>query len=130
MIAAVGARNLSKVDAGVVQALMQARYQNSSRGQFISEDPVFLGDPRSQVLTDPQSLNSYSYANDNPITKSDPSGKCVENGCAIETLASVGFVAGVAGQYVGDVMQNHSNGVTGIAAYRPRSSGSQYLTAG
>jgi RHS repeat-associated protein len=53
---------------------MQARYQNSSRGQFISEDPVFLGDPRQQVLTDPQTLNSYSYANDNPITKSDPSG--------------------------------------------------------
>jgi hypothetical protein len=43
MIAAVGARNLSKFDAGVVHALMQARYQNSSRGQFISEDPVFLG---------------------------------------------------------------------------------------
>src|SRR5262249_27916320 len=54
---------------------MQARYQNSSRGQFISEDPVFLGDPRQQVLTDPQTLNSYSYANDNPITKSDPSGR-------------------------------------------------------
>jgi hypothetical protein len=41
----------------------------------LSEDPVFLGDPKSQVLTDPQSLNSYSYANDNPIVKSDPSGK-------------------------------------------------------
>jgi RHS repeat-associated protein len=75
MIAAVGARNLSKVDAGVVQVLMQARYQNSSRGQFISEDPVFLGDPKSQVLTDPQSLNSFGYANDNPITKSDPTGR-------------------------------------------------------
>jgi RHS repeat-associated protein len=53
---------------------MQARYQNSSRGQFISQDPVFLGDPSLQNLTDPQSLNSYSYANDNPINKSDPSG--------------------------------------------------------
>jgi len=40
----------------------------------LSEDPVFLGDPKQQVLTDPQSLNSYSYANDNPITKSDPTG--------------------------------------------------------
>jgi RHS repeat-associated protein len=53
---------------------MQARYQNSSRGQFVSEDPVFLGDPSQQNLKDPQSLNSYSYANDNPITKSDPTG--------------------------------------------------------
>jgi RHS repeat-associated protein len=53
---------------------MQARYQNPTRGQFISEDPVFLGDPSQQNLKDPQSLNSYSYANDNPIAKSDPTG--------------------------------------------------------
>jgi hypothetical protein len=36
---------------------------------------VFWGDPKQQVLSDPQSLNSYSYANDNPITKSDPNGR-------------------------------------------------------
>jgi RHS repeat-associated protein len=71
MTAAVGARNFFKVDAGVVHALLQARYYDGSKGEFLSEDPVFLGDPRQQVLTDPQSLNSYSYANDNPITKSD-----------------------------------------------------------
>jgi hypothetical protein len=28
-----------------------------------------------QNIIDPQSLNSYSYANDNPITSSDPTGK-------------------------------------------------------
>ncbi len=39
---------------------------------FISEDPIFLG--QNQNLTDPQSLNAYSYASDNPITKSDPGG--------------------------------------------------------
>jgi hypothetical protein len=77
-----------------------------------------------------QSLNSYSYANDNPITKSDPTGKCAEDGCVVETLASVGFLAGVTGQYVGDVMENHSSGVTGLAAYSPRSSAAQYVTAG
>src|SRR6267142_806289 len=75
MTAAVGARNLFKVDAGVVHALLQARYYDGSKGEFLSEDPVFLGDPRQQVLTDPQSLNSYSYANGNPITKSDPTGR-------------------------------------------------------
>src|SRR5262249_15240760 len=52
-----------------------ARYENPTRGQFVSEDPVFLGDPAQQNLKDPQSLNSYSYANDNPITKSDPNGR-------------------------------------------------------
>src|SRR5262252_8338894 len=53
---------------------LQARYYDGSKAEFLSEDPVFLGDPKQQVLTDPQSLNSYSYANDNPITTSDPKG--------------------------------------------------------
>ena len=54
---------------------LQARYYDGSKGEFLSEDPVFLGDPKQQVLTDPQSMNSYSYGNDNPITKSDPTGR-------------------------------------------------------
>jgi RHS repeat-associated protein len=74
MTDAVGARNPSKVDAGVVQALLQARYYDGSKGEFLSEDPVFLGNPKQQVLSDPQTLNSYSYGNDNPINKSDPLG--------------------------------------------------------
>jgi RHS repeat-associated protein len=74
---------------------MQARYQNSSRGQFISEDPSFLavGNPnqlkqltsqdQSLFLADPQQLNSYSYGRDNPITKSDPQGnQFCEAACA------------------------------------------------
>jgi RHS repeat-associated protein len=44
-----------------------ARFYNSSQGQFISEDPTFLGDPMQQGLLNPQNLNSYSYAIDNPI---------------------------------------------------------------
>jgi len=36
---------------------------------------VFLGPPSQQNLQDPQSLNSYSYSEDNPIVKEDPTGK-------------------------------------------------------
>ena len=54
---------------------LQARYYDPSRGQFLSEDPVFWENPKAQDLTNPQSLNSYSYANDNPITGKDPSGR-------------------------------------------------------
>src|SRR6266851_4604640 len=90
MTAAVGARSLFKVDAAVVHALLQARYYDGSKGEFLSEDPVFLGDPKQQVLTDPQSLNSYSYANDNPISKSDPTGRIA----GIDDLISFG-VGGV-----------------------------------
>src|SRR5262249_9112843 len=51
-----------------------APYYDPARGQFLSEDPTFLGNPLDQDLTNPQSLNSYSYANDNPITQKDPNG--------------------------------------------------------
>jgi RHS repeat-associated protein len=54
---------------------LNARYYNPSQGQFLPEDPLFWVDLKTQNLADPQSLNAYSYANDNPITKSDPSGK-------------------------------------------------------
>jgi RHS repeat-associated protein len=98
---------------------MQARYQNPSRGQFIAEDPAFLGDPSQQNLKDPQSLNSYSYANDNPITKNDPTGKCAEDGCFVE-LASIGalsgFAAGVVGQGVSDLRSGHLSSIGNYAA--------------
>jgi hypothetical protein len=40
----------------------------------LSEDPVFLGQPKQQNLQDPQNLNSYSYSEGNPIIKEDPNG--------------------------------------------------------
>src|SRR5262249_41945612 len=65
---------------------LQARYQDPQRGQFTSEDATFLaiGDPakvkgvtgfdQKTLLSDPQLLNSYSYARNNPITTKDPKG--------------------------------------------------------
>src|SRR5215472_4909664 len=53
---------------------LQARYYDGSKGEFLSEDPVFWGTPSKQDLQNPQDLNSYGYAADNPINRSDPSG--------------------------------------------------------
>jgi RHS repeat-associated protein len=50
------------------------RYYDSGRGQFLTEDPIFLGDPKGLDLRNPQSFNTYSYANGNPITNKDPKG--------------------------------------------------------
>jgi RHS repeat-associated protein len=91
---------------------LQARYYDSGRGQFLSEDPVFLGDPKGQNLQDPQSLNSYSYANDNPITGKDPNGKqCVlcaggEVGLSLTAQASFDTTFGQssAAVYGGDIV--------------------------
>lgn len=60
---------------------LNARYYDGSRGQFLSQDPVFLGlgvDQRTELaLMDPQLLNSYSYARNNPIINKDPDGEWV-----------------------------------------------------
>jgi RHS repeat-associated protein len=109
---------------------LNARYYNPAQGQFLSQDPVFLSNPKQQNLQDPQSLNAYSYSEDNPITKSDPSGKCLEDGCVVESLAAIGGTIGVGGRYIGDVMENRANGITGLQALEPRSSLAQYIAAG
>ena len=71
------AQILVEIRTSVVRDMLNARYYDSPQGQFISQDPIFLSS--SQNLTDPQSLNAYSYSEDNPITKSDPAGKqCIE----------------------------------------------------
>ncbi|WP_157641213.1 RHS repeat-associated core domain-containing protein [Longispora albida] len=44
-----------------------AREYDPGLGRFISADPLFES-------TDPQSLNGYAYAHNNPVTLSDPSG--------------------------------------------------------
>jgi RHS repeat-associated protein len=65
---------------------LNARYYQGSRGQFMSQDEVFLliGDPNGmkrltqremiEILADPQMINSYSYANNNPLILKDPTG--------------------------------------------------------
>lgn len=52
---------------------MNARYQDSRVGRFMSQDPVFW-QLSSVLLADPQQLNSYSYARNNPIIYKDPLG--------------------------------------------------------
>jgi len=81
------APTLVAIDAGVVHGLLNARYYDSARGQFLTEEPIFLniGDPaqvqqlsqqdQQRYLADPQQLNAYSYGRDNPINRKDTSGK-------------------------------------------------------
>ncbi|MEU6901659.1 RHS repeat domain-containing protein [Streptomyces virginiae] len=51
-----------------------AREYDPALGQFLSVDPVLA--PNSA-----QSLNGYAYADNNPATTADPTGKCAEIDC-------------------------------------------------
>jgi len=84
---------------------MGARYQNPEVGRFVSQDPAYLavGSPAQKNITgialndylaDPQSMNSYSYAKNNPLRLLDPlglfsleSGK-IESGDTLKDITS------------------------------------------
>jgi RHS repeat-associated protein len=70
---------------------LQNRYYDPSRGQFVTEDPAFWS--VNQNLTDPQSFNAYSYANDNPITGKDPNGLDDKNTGTIISLIEQAIAA-------------------------------------
>ncbi len=70
---------------------------------------MFLSEPKQKNLQDPQSLNSYSYANDNPITKSDPSGKCA-GPLIVPCIFIIGAGISSVTTYAGDVLSNINNG--------------------
>jgi len=52
-----------------------ARYYSANYGRFLSQDNVFLAiGENNGVLKDPQALDSYSYARNNPLRFVDPDG--------------------------------------------------------
>ena len=76
-------------DSGVGLNYMRARYEDPGRGQFLSQDPahLFIGDNGFKAkfgreleahLSNPQYLNSYSYAGNNPLVFRDPKGEAVD----------------------------------------------------
>lgn len=89
---------------------LNARYYDGGRGQFTSQDPVFLsiGSPTqlkqltqldlSDFLKDPQRQNSYNYGGGNPITNKDPSGLCFEPASFVVRA----FTAAAVGTLIGD----------------------------
>ncbi|MFD8978423.1 RHS repeat-associated core domain-containing protein [Streptomyces sp. NPDC059564] len=58
-----------------------AREYDPRTGTFLSVDPVL-------ILDAGQSFNAYSYANNSPLTTSDPSGLCAELDCPTRACAT------------------------------------------
>lgn len=70
------------VDTGL--SYMNARYYNGTIGRFISQDPLATESLQTEdnqkfqyLLANPQNWNTYSYALNNPLVASDPSGMIV-----------------------------------------------------
>src|SRR5207253_817647 len=60
---------------------LRARYYDTTLGRFASTDPL------QGSLTQPLSLNRYLYANSNPVSNVDPSGR--------ETLIELNIVVAI-----------------------------------
>ncbi|MFA6172018.1 MAG: RHS repeat-associated core domain-containing protein [Patescibacteria group bacterium] len=85
-------------DDGTDLYYMRARYQNPAIGRFISQDPVYLnignrdeieqktGKSYEVFLADPQNLNSYSYARNNPLKHVDVTGEYWESAIDVISL--------------------------------------------
>ncbi len=108
-------------DSGSGLNYLNARFYNGSQGDFLSEDPIFLSmgsvsttqQSVQSALSDPQSLNSYSYASDNPVSESDPTGKCPW--CI---TAAIGAATAVTGQFAFDMFTNVQTSGLNVGAYR------------
>jgi RHS repeat-associated protein len=61
-----------------------ARYYSGDIGRFLSPDPILIQD-----LTDPQSLNPYTYCFNNPLKFIDPTGMIVTWGEGFNSSAMV-----------------------------------------
>jgi len=110
-----------RTDAETSQNYLNNRYYVSTRGQFLSQDPVVnaLGTPELQqlmpayiidangipqsvsqniLLANPQMLNTYSYSLNNPIRYKDPTGK---SSLAIPGGVIGGAIGGPPGAIIG-----------------------------
>jgi RHS repeat-associated protein len=102
-----------------------ARYYSNGLGRFTTPDwsatpvPVPYAD-----LTDPQSLNQYSYVRNLPTTKADPDGHCFWDLCIGEVIvigitASEVLAAASTGAVLGATAGSMQNGRAPTGCYGP-----------
>src|SRR5262249_46287737 len=93
---------------------VEARYYASIQGRFTSTDPVMITAGR---LMDPQEVNLYNYARNNPLRFSDPTGEDIDDSALADNKDyqrwKKAFLATKAGQAEWDKYANdHSVTVT------------------
>ncbi|MGW0087340.1 RHS repeat-associated core domain-containing protein, partial [Streptomyces sp. NPDC003393] len=94
---------------------IDAREYDPTIGQFLSVDPVL-------DISNPQTLNGYSYAANNPVTYSDPDGRMLfpgDNSPGVDSGGGKGSQAISSGRFANDgcngcSSQNSSNGTAHV----------------
>ena len=99
---------------------LNSRFYNQEIGRFINADNFELILASKTALTD---KNLYAYCDNNPIVRVDHEGEFWE-------AIGIGFVAGVIGQYVADIIGNVKNGEKGFDVLKPTSSVRDYFASG
>ena len=95
MDALLGRSRTDHWTSGCDPALQRYRYQDSNIGRFTSMDAL-AGDP-----TEPLSLHKYLYANANPVSGIDPSGKITLTECVVTGAIIGGLTGMIYGAYRG-----------------------------
>src|SRR3989441_2290519 len=83
-----------------------ARYYDATLGRFISADTIVPSNG------DVQGLNRYSYAENNPLRYTDPSGHCIWDGCVAEIIV----ISAAVGAGINSTMAAITGGDIGKAA--------------
>ncbi|MGL5830885.1 MAG: RHS repeat domain-containing protein [Candidatus Altimarinota bacterium] len=81
----------------------EARYYNSKIGRFVSQDEWF-GD-----INDPQSLNKYSYVQNNPLKYVDQTGNFLE---PFLTMIDIGLTAYDVSNFTQDLIKTAADGAS------------------
>ena len=99
----------------------EARYYSSAMGRFMSPDWSAKVEPVPYAsMDDPQSLNLYAYVRNNPLTRVDADGHCVEDlcigegGAAVVAVAVIGTIALEAGA---QAYNNSSDGQRSLSTF-------------
>jgi len=97
-----------------------ARYFSAAQGRFTSPDWSATPQPIPYAdLTDPQTLNLYSYVRNNPLSKADPDGHCGLFGTG-QICTSVGdFLSSLPNRVVGG-LKGEANAALELFGVAPR----------
>lgn len=99
---------------------LNSRYYDPNTGRFISADSIESLGATPDQLSD---KNLYAYCDNNPVNRVDEGGE-------FWISALVKVAAGVASQYISDVVGNIVSGETGWDILKPTSSIGEYVSAG